>query len=456
MDNHHLSSSFRDPSGFLFFRNGLLLRQINKSYKADYDHLIGSGLHKALVEAGELISHEEVDISPQTDAAYKILKPKVVDFISYPYEWSFSALKDAARLTLNIQKKAIDFGMCLKDASAFNIQFVNGRPILIDTLSFEKRDETKPWVAYRQFCQHFLAPLALIAYKDVRLSRMFQVFIDGVPLDLASSLLPGHTRLKPSLLMHIHLHAKSQQHFSDKTPQFDKRTVSKNMLLGLINSLESAVANLTWQPGKTEWGDYHTETSYTTTAAAEKYEFIRGCLNEIRPKTVWDLGANIGHFSRLAGQSAHSVLALDADELAVERNYLQNKTEKIANVLPLIMDLTNPSPCLGWGHEERMSLCERGPADMILALALIHHLAISNNLPLSMIADFFSKIGTHLIIEFVPKTDMQVKRLLATRTDIFPSYTPEAFEMDFSRFFLIKDKVRISKSDRIMYLMKVS
>ena len=212
-----LPSSFRDPSGYLFYLDGSLYRQINHNYKENYDHLMNSGLYDSLVNANLLIPHKEVDIlESKTNEYYKIIKPEPIPFISYPYEWCFSQLKDAALTTLMIQKKSLEFGMSLKDCSAYNIQFRKGIPIFIDTLSFEKYVEGKPWIAYKQFSQHFFAPLVLQYYRDVRLNQLFRIYIDGAPLDLVSSMLPFYTWLKFSMLSHIHLHSKSQKHFSKK------------------------------------------------------------------------------------------------------------------------------------------------------------------------------------------------------------------------------------------------
>ena len=212
-----LGASFRDPSGFLFTTDASLYRQVNQSYQQDFDHLMNSGLYNELVKAGLLISHQEVDIDPaDPQSCYKVLQPEEIEFISYPYEWCFSQLKDAALATLKIQKIALDYDMSLKDCSAYNIQFYSSRPLLIDTLSFERYNEGKPWDAYRQFCQHFLAPLSLMAYTDIRLSQLLRVYIDGIPLDLASRLLPSRARFNLSLLMHIYMHAASQQRYSSK------------------------------------------------------------------------------------------------------------------------------------------------------------------------------------------------------------------------------------------------
>ncbi len=181
-----LGSSFRDPSGFVFFRDGQLLRQINRSYREHYDMFMSSGLYDGLQKQQAIVRHQEVENSTDTQA-YKTIAPQQISFISYPYEWCFGQLKDAALLTLEIQKTAMEHGMTLKDASAYNIQFDQGKPILIDTLSFEKYQEGSPWQAYRQFCQHFLAPLALMHYSNMHAGRLSAIWLDGIPLEIASS-----------------------------------------------------------------------------------------------------------------------------------------------------------------------------------------------------------------------------------------------------------------------------
>jgi hypothetical protein len=451
-------ASFRDPSGFIFRRDGRLLRQVNQSYAADYDLLMSSGLHEKLVKSGLMIRHAEVsDPAPEPALCYKVIEPELLTFISYPYEWSFSQLKDAALATLSIQKRAMKAGLSLKDASAYNIQFVRGKAALIDTLSFERYQVGSTWVAYRQFCQHFLAPLALMARTDIRLSQLLRVYIDGVPLDLASRLLPFASRLNFGLLTHIHLHARAQQRYAGKEigpSQTKAGGMTQQQLLGLIESLEGTVRKLTWKPGGTEWANYYAITNYTDAAFEFKKTRVSAWTERVKPAQVWDLGANTGVFSRLASANNISTVAFDIDPAAVEFNYLQVKKAKEQQLLPLVLDLTNPSPALGWHNRERESLGERGPADLIYALALIHHLAISNNVPLPQLADFFHDLGRWLIIEFVPKSDSQVRKLLASRVDIFDGYTREGFERAFGRRFAIRDSAPVTDSERVLYLME--
>lgn len=450
-----LSASFRDPSGFLFRYEGKLYRQINKVYADDYALLKESGLYDRLVEKGLLISHTTAhEELAQTNQAHCIIEPLLVPFISYPYEWSFSQLKDAALATLRIQKIALKKGMTLKDASAYNIQFHKGKPLLIDTLSFTAYEEGQPWVAYRQFCQHFLAPLALMALRDVRLGSLLRTGIDGIPLDLAAGLLPMRTKLNPGLLMHLHAHSASQKKHEDKQLSAKGTKVSKQSLLGIIDSLRGSVKNLEWKPEGTEWGAYYSDTNYSDESLALKRELVKDLLSQTDARSAWDLGANNGFFSRVASEQEIPTIAFDIDPVAVEMNWREVKEKGEQYILPLLMDLTNPSPNLGWDHTERTSFLGRGPADAVLALALIHHLSISNNVPLPLLASFFAKAGKWLIIEFVPKSDSQVKRLLATREDVFPDYTEAGFEAAFGEVFEIVTAESIDGSERTLYLLK--
>ena len=448
-------SSFRDPSGFLFYRDGSIYRQINTSYKENYDHLMNSSLYKTLVDKNLLILHKEIDVpAPEPDKAYRIIKPEPIPFISHPYEWCFAQLKDAALTSFKIQKIALDFEMTLKDCSAYNIQFIKGKPIFIDTLSFEKYHEGQPWIAYRQSCQHFLAPLALMSYRDIRLNQLFRIYIDGVPLDLASSLLPSSTNFKVSLLSHIHLHARSQKHFAGKSVKISDHKISRLSFMGLIDNLESAIKKIDWEAKGTEWADYYEDTNYSTNAINHKKKIVAEFLDETNPGIVWDLGANDGLFSRIASDKKILTISFDIDPAAVQKNYIQSVKNNEKYILPLLIDLTNPSPGIGWKNTERISLIQRGPTDTAFALALIHHLAISNNLPIGKIANFFSQVCKSLIIEFVPKDDSQVQRLLSTREDIFPEYTQQNFEIEFKKYFTINNIKNIKDSKRTMYLMK--
>lgn len=455
-----VSGSFRDPSGFMFKHDGKLYRQVNQKYQEEYDLLMSSGLYDQLNKTRTLVAHKEVelDLAPRPDIAYKVIQPEIVDFISYPYEWCFNQLKDAAILTVAIARRALEFGMSLKDASAYNIQFHQGRPIFIDTLSFEKYEEGLPWVAYRQFCQHFLAPLALMAKKDIRLAQLMRLYIDSIPLDLASKLLPGSSRLNFGLATHIHLHATTQERYAGKEVSQEqvRGRISKSAIYSLIDSLLSTVRSLTVKTIQTEWTDYYQDNNYTPVSFEAKRQLVRSFIEKAQPKQVWDLGGNTGEFSRAASELQIPTVCFDIDSGAVQQNYDLVKQNKEMFMLPLRMDLTNPSPDLGWHNAERESMQARGPVDLVMALALIHHLAISNNVPLVDVANYFADLGEYLIIEFVPKSDSQVNRLLASRLDIFPDYTLEGFRQAFTQHYVLLDEQPVQGSERTLFLMKRS
>ena len=452
-------ASFRDPSGFIFRgEDGVLYRQINRCYQQNYDALIDGGLYRDLVDRGLMIDHEEIALDHAMSAdAYRVTRPRELDFISFAYEWSFSALKHAALLTLEIQRRAMDAGMTLKDASHFNVQFEGVRPVFIDTLSFERYESGEPWVAYGQFCRHFLAPLALMANTDVSLGRLLLLHLDGVPLDLASALLPWRTKLHPGLLMHLHLQAKLVRRYSDTSKKrrpmvTRKMQVSRSGLMALMENLTKLIGKLSWKSGGTEWADYYSEHSYDDQGFAEKQRAVSQMLESSTPATVWDLGSNTGVFSRLAADLGAKTYAFDVDPTCVENNYLACRDEDRQNILPLLLDLTNPSPSIGWDHQERQSFASRGPADMVMALALVHHLAISNNVPLEKIVEFFHKMGRWLIVEFVPKRDPQVGRLLRSRKDIFDDYHQTAFEAALEPYFEITRSQPVGTDGRVVYL----
>jgi ribosomal protein L11 methylase PrmA len=455
---HPHRASFRDPAGFVFTRNGELFRQVNPVGRADYDALMASGLYDKLVQAGDLVRHQEADPAVSSDGrASVVLRPERVAFVSYPYEWCFSQLKDAGLLTLRLQKAAVAHGLSLKDATAYNVAFEQGRPVWIDTLSFERLTPGKPWVAYRQFCQLFLAPLAVMSYVDIRLLQLLRSQLDGMPLELASRLLPASSRLRPGILTHVHLQAAAERRVADGASHTGKRrapTMSAAASAGILDSLERTVTRLTWRPGKTTWGDYYEATNYTDAAFSHKREIVSAAIDRIGPRSIWDLGANDGTFSRLGSDRGIHTVAFDVDPVAVEKNYRRVVAGREQHLLPLLLDLTNPSARSGWAHEERDSFADRGPADLVLALALVHHLAIAHNLPLPRIAEFFARIGRALVIEFVPKGDSQLQRMLATRADIFDRYTQPDFEAAFDAWFTIEQVVPVRDAERVMYVMR--
>lgn len=449
-------ASFRDKDGRIFSVGGELYRGLSAQYLVHYEKLKASGLYDSLIRSGRLISGEEVTLPQVESSNYPVLlKPEKIPYISYPYEWSFSQYKDAALLTLLIQMEALEKGMTLKDASAYNIQFLHNKPVLIDVSSFEIYEQDTPWVAYGQFCRHFLAPLLLMSRSSIETNRFMQAFIDGIPLPLASELLPYSTRFSPFILMNIHLHAKSQKRYENAEEGKKASTVKMPLmnLKGMIDGMIRFIRKLSWNPEGT-WKNYYQidQNNYQTDAFIAKKQTISQWIEAIQPQSVWDLGGNTGIFSRLASEKGIFTICFDIDPAAVEVNYTEVKKKKEKNILPLVMDLTQPSPSIGWANRERQSMTERGKPGLVMALALIHHLSISNNLPFENTAEWLASFAPYLLIEFVPKSDSQVQKLLSTRKDIFDGYTEEHFEKTYSQYFNLKHKVKIQDSERTLYL----
>lgn len=453
-----LPGSFRDPAGFMFRRDGEFLRQVNESYESTFRTLMDSGLYASLVDDGLLIPHETVDLNlaPEPGAA-AVLRPEQLKFVSYPFEWSFSQLKAAALATLHVQRRALDHGLSLKDSSARNIQLHAGRPTLIDSLSFEPYESGFPWVGYRQFCQHFLAPLAVMAHTDARLSGLLQSHLDGLPLNLAARLLPWRSRLRTGLLMHVHLHSRSQARAAtaSRTRADLAGRMSRRRLDALLESLESTVRRITWNPDDTPWAGYGDQTSYSDRALADKKRLVAEYLATVSVESVWDIGGNTGDFSRLAAARGVPVVSIDSDPGAIDLNYRRMAANGEPDLFPIVADITNPSPSLGWDNREIASLTARGPAGLVMALALIHHVAIGNNTGFDRLARLLAALAPNLLIEFVPPDDPMVLGLVAMRNHEFPWYKQNEFESAFGRHFEVQRSDGIADSKRRLYLMTV-
>lgn len=409
------------------------------------------------------MAHESamLDLALEPERAHAVIRPVELPFLSWAYEWSFGMLRDAALLTLEIQALATAAGFTLRDASAYNVQFQRARPILIDTLSLEPAEPGAPWIAYRQFCEQFLAPLALMARRDIRLGGLLRQHLDGIPLDLAARLLPTRTRFNLGLGAHIHAHAAAQRRHEQggaAAGQAARRaSVGKFRGEAMIDSLRRTVKGLHWEPGGTEWADYDPGES-AGEASLAKDGVVRAMLEAAGGTAVWDLGANAGRYSAIAAALGRRVVAWDTDPAATERHYRRlrdggSNAGGDGDVLPLLVDLANPSPSLGWALEERPSMIDRADADVVLALALVHHLAIGRNVPLTRIATFFRRLGPGLIVEFVGRDDPMVERLLATREDVFSDFHPDGFRAAFETEFRIVDERRIEGTNRTLYRM---
>jgi 2-polyprenyl-3-methyl-5-hydroxy-6-metoxy-1,4-benzoquinol methylase len=452
----HHPASFKDPSGFVFKSNGKYYRQVNKSYAEDYDKLMSSGLYKILVEKKLLIPHTEVnENSGQSPDWYKTLLPEQLSFISYPYEWSFDELKDAALLTLRVQKIAVKHGMILKDATSFNIQFYEGRPVFIDTLSFEKYDESKPWIAYKQFCECFLFPLLIEHYLKIDVQKLLSVYLEGIPASTTAKLLPFKSRFKLSTWLHVYLQASVTSN-TKPTNKTATASFSKAKLLKLIESLQNTIKPLHVKSTiQSTWNNYYGETILSKNYLDAKEKVFRDFVSDINDGRTMDVGCNDGYFSKILAEKNSNVIAVDFDSQCVNKLYLDIKSGAVKDILTFCIDLTNPSPAVGFNHAERQSFADRAKADTVTALALIHHIVLSKNVPFSDVAKMLSDLTRkHLIIEFVPISDEKSQQLIANKPTYHKPYDPDAFENHFSTYFEIEKKQIIPGTERILYRMK--
>ena len=444
-------SSYRDPSGFLFYQNGILYRQVNQFFKKDFDEFINCGLYHHLIEKKILIPHQIVSENlTGSENWYQTLQPEVVAFISYPYEWCFDMLKDAALLTLQAANEAMNFGMMLKDASAYNVQWHKGKMMFIDTLSFEKYNEQNPWIAYRQFCEQFFAPLALIHYLKEPLQNFFIAYPEGVPIALTKKMLPFKSKFHLHHYLHIHLHSSAAKG-SNQTQK--ENSFSKQKMKNLLRSLQEGIQSFSFfQQGV--WSNYYKEANQREDYVAAKKQIVDDWLTQLKPRAVLDAGANNGEFSELSANQSNYVISADFDHESINNLYKKIREKNITNIHPLIIDLANPTPAIGVNNAERNSFLERTEVDVTLALALIHHLSIGKNIPFESLAKLFSSLGAYLIIEFVPKEDEKIQLMLQQKKDVYHWYSQDNFTKDFLLYFKIIKAIEIGSSKRILFLME--
>jgi hypothetical protein len=452
MESKRNTSSFRDPSGYVFVEDNTIKRVINPIYFEQYNKLKSSGFYQNLFDKKYLIPHQEVS---RNDSEI-IIEASKIPFVNYPYEWSFLQYKHAALLTLKIQKLCLKHNFTLKDASAFNITFHEGKPIFIDTLSFDFYQENNPWLAYKQFIMHFLGPLVLTKYFGQDHLKTLSQNLEGISLQKLSKLLPLKSFFSPTILTNIHLLSKY-----DKKYESDKKTVNNNLSkasqVKLLDGLYDFISNLSVNEN-TEWDHYYNQINYNDAAYQFKKEFTKDWFSSINGKTLIDIGGNDGTFSRELKDLADFLIVADVDPNAVEQNYKQVLKNKEKLILPIVADVLNPSANYGFNNEERFSFIDRvkdSNLDGCLALAVIHHITLSGNIPFSLSAQFFSKMAPNLLIEFPTRNDSWVQFLLDSKREFkghFNFYNEENFEKDYTVYFEIVDKQK--KSERILYSLK--
>jgi SAM-dependent methyltransferase len=452
-DTNRHPASFRDPSGFVFRQDGLVYRAVQPIYQADYDHLMQSGLYSRLQEAGLMAAHEEMPPSPAAPDAYKILKPAQLDCWTYPYEWCFGQLKAAALLTLKLAATGLEYGMILKDASAYNIQFAVGRPLLVDSLSFEMYEEGRPWQAFRQFCDHFLNPLLVLKQIPELTPAVLVAYPEGFSATLTAAILPWKSRLSWNSQLYVYLAAR----IAGKKPAAGSPAyrIAKKKILQNLGQLQGYIGGLRPPADRAAWSNYYEETILSQAYLDHKVAAVRDILSGLKPRRVLDAGCNTGTFSLLAASLAEEVIAMDNDAGSVERLFREAERKSIRNLQVLLADIANPTPASGWANREHSALTERVWGDMVFALALVHHLALARNIPLAYISSFFAGITRQwLLIEFVPKSDPKAQLLLQFRKDIFTGYSQEHFEAAIARDFSIEKRLALAHSERVLYLLR--
>ena len=440
-----IPGSFRDPSGFVCFRNGKVYRYINVFGKPDFERFCSSGLADELVKREWLLPFEPAGNS----GTYTVIEPEYVPFITYPYEWSFSQLRDAAILTLDINLLALEYGFILKDASAFNIVFHRNRMVFIDHTSIVPYREGDLWHAYKQFCCQFCAPLLLMKYVDFRCLDLLKSDIDGINLEFASRMLPWRSYFSLTSLLHIHLHARMDVRYSSAKTGCRRICSSKDKLRKMLMCLRYELEKLSPDISSALWYDYYSNTNYTDASFASKKKAVADFCRRKSPQNLLDLGANSGVFSEIALEHAQKVISADYDAGAVEQLY-RLSCKRDGRIIPVRLDLFNPAPSLGIFNEERASFFERCKADCVLGLALIHHLRVTGNWRIADIVKLFSVTGNSALVEFVPLEDSQMRRLVRGREMIYSDWTLQNVVRDFEQVFRHTAVIRIDGTQRVL------
>jgi SAM-dependent methyltransferase len=438
-----------------------VLRGLSAPALEDFDKLQATKFFKRFTAAGKLVGTRivatgDVPLPEHVKSQWAgFLEHQPVPVISYPYEWSFGMLRDAAVLTLDLLEAALEEGMTLKDATPYNVQFVGGKPVFIDIPSFETLQPGSTWSGYRQFCEMFLFPLMLQAYKGIDIQPMMRSRLDGVSVQTMARLCGVRDRFRKGVFSHVWLQAKLDCKYgaTSQNVKSDLKSAgfSKELILANVRKTRKLVQKLSWGGEGSEWGAYEEFHNYSESDHRLKESFIDDCVRQSEAPVVWDIGANTGQFSRIAAQHAGQVLAMDIDHYAVERMYQRNSAEGISNILPLVQNVVDPSPDWGWRNSERTELQKRAKPGLILCLALIHHVVITANVPLDEFIDWLAGLSDQLVIEYVSRSDDKVKTLLRNKQDKYHDYSRENLEAALAKRFSIRRQLPLESGNRFLY-----
>jgi len=451
--------SFRDPAGKVFYSNGKVYRELSETGIERYQFIKNKNLIKDLIDKEYLINTNECEkdkLDFKIDEKKIYLEHEKIDFISYPYEWSFTQLKDAAIFHLDFQIYLIEKGIKLIDASAFNIQFKNNKPIFIDVLSLCEYKDGEYWYAHKQFCENFLNPLILSSKKGIDFNNWFRGNLEGIHTRDLAPLLNFKDLFSPTVFFHVYLLNKLDEKSKKEPKKTDEKlkkakSLSKKNYLNLLTQLKNYITNLKNKKRITNWDGYSDKNTYDETEEKIKLEIIKNFVDENKPNFLADLGCNEGKFSEYASKVNNiKVIGIDFDLNVLDKAFLKAKKEN-KNFFPIYADFSNPSNNLGWNGLERKSLVERSKFDGVIALALIHHLVIAKNIPLSQVLNWLTTFAPKGLIEFVPKDDPTIKIMLKLKGDIFPEYNESNFREKLSTFAKIKKISEVTKSKRKIY-----
>ena len=447
-------ASFRDPSGSVYVKDDKVYRTVSLQGVANFRYVRDTPLIQSLVADGKLVPEKEVAKEVLGDFAQDschVLEHPPLPFISYPYEWCFYALKDAALLQLDICIEALGFDVILSDASAYNVQFDGVKPIFIDHLSFVRYHDGQVWGAHSQFCEQFLNPLLLESMLGVAPQAWYRGNLEGIPIAALNRLLPWHKKLSPTVLMHVALQDRFNRRSDRNAESLRDVQIPKTKLINMLCGLRAFIEDLTPRRRKTLWQDYPEETSYSESQTNKKRQFIERYVNHTKPRMLIDIGCNTGEYSRLSlTAGAERAIGLEPDLGALDKAYNISKAQGL-RMTPLFGDIGNPSPNQGWMMRERRGIRQRLQVDGVLSLALLHHLSIGKNIPLAQALDYLTDLAPSGVIEFVPKSDPMVQELLALRADIFHDYTEEAFVHALTQRCSIVESQTTTDSGRTLY-----
>ena len=448
-------SSYRDPSGFMYKENGLYYRRINPVFFKEYNQAKSEGIYQKLFDKGWLIPHKEISSSDDKI----IIQPEQLGFITYPYEWSFTQYKHAAQLTLRIQIFLLENDFSLKDASAFNIAFHKGKAIFIDTLSIEKYKENTPWRALKQFNEHFFGPLLLAQKHGGSFLKTLQYSINGIDLKEVKRQLNFTARFNPIIYSHIHLLSKFQDKNQDETDENKEIHLSKASQIKMLKALEQHIDAMT-SVENTEWSSYYNEINYQETSFQIKKELIKEWCSDVNAAKVIDLGGNDGTFAKELLPQTDQIIVSDIDQPAIDQCYLNMLQSKEQKIIPMVCDLMQPSPSIGFHNSERDSFTSRVinfKPDVSMALALIHHITLTGNVPFEMSAAYFAQLSKYLIIEFPDRTDSWVTYILDSKREtrhLFDGYNSSAFAKAYQKEFKLVKSEKIQGTERTLFLFE--